>query len=352
MSFIISRFTISGDFQVPSGQNSCSICGKEVAHPTGPQFCPEHLPRFEARQRAGVTTDDLSIQWADSLDNWQERPPELDVELGVRGTSTPFRFVVRDGDWVLFERGYGSRPPDGLVVDLRTGEVRRFVAVGAENILDDLLGIHPVPAQAELAAHWGRPDPIGVEHHSRPTATGYEHPLSLPIPLPFPVYGLAGHPLGLTVCSRSSGGTGSRLSSVGLTYTSPRYPDVLDNFELTSLDAKNRWIVSQSTEAEEAPVLWQGELRIAGQLFRGSIERWSSPQWYADVFPPGFPLPEWEMFYDLKDEEINLSGKVQGPSIEEVLGLLQGAVVINERADLLEQYQRELDQESKRMFGE
>jgi hypothetical protein len=58
------------------------------------------------------------------------------------------------------------------------------------------------------------------------------------------------------------------------------------------------------------------------------------------------------MSYYLTGEETVLSGKVQGPSVEEVLELLQGAVVVNDRADLLEQYQRELEEEHKRLFGE
>jgi hypothetical protein len=57
------------------------------------------------------------------------------------------------------------------------------------------------------------------------------------------------------------------------------------------------------------------------------------------------------MFY-LKGEETILSGTARGPSVEEVLLLLPGLVVLNDRADLIEQYQHELDQERKRLFGE
>lgn len=124
----------------------------------------------------------------------------------------------------------------------------------------------------------------------------------LPVPLPFPVYGLVGNPLDLTVCSLYRRGAGDRLTSVGLTFSSPRYPDVRENFELGSLDAKDRSFRRMPRERGSA-AFWEGECRIAGQLFRGVIDRWSSPQEFAQMLPPGFSLPEWEMFYDLEGEE-------------------------------------------------
>lgn len=340
-------------FDRPPENLICLICGREVGL-AGPQFCTLHLPQYEARQRTGVTTDELSVQWEDSLDNWRERPPELDAETGVRSHSTPFRFEERDGEWILFIRSYeGFRQPDCLAINLRTREVRRFVEASPEDILDDLHGTRPAPHQAQLAARWGNSETTGLLAQLEQLLRGGQPQISISLlmqAMPFPVYGLVGNPQDLAVCSVSREYAGHRLTDVGLTFSSPRYPGVRENLELSSHDAKDQSVIYQPMGQGEPP-FWQGECTIDGRKFTGEIRRWAFPQEVAQQLPPGYSQGGTAMFY-LKGEETVLSGLVRGPSVEELSGLLQNLVVLNNRADLLEQYQRELDQESKRLFGE
>jgi hypothetical protein len=100
----------------------------------------------------------------------------------------------------------------------------------------------------------------------------------------------------------------------------------------------------------EAPPLWTGECTIAGKVFAGEIRRWSYPPEFAQVLPAAYQQREQTMFY-LKGEETIVGGHVCGPSVDELLLLLRCLVVLNHRDDLLEQYQRELDQERNRLFG-
>ena len=81
-------FIFSAGFEFTIEEPACPICGKQLTEPKGSPYCPEHLVQYERRQRLGVPTDELSEQWRDTLDNWRDRPPELDVELGTRGAST------------------------------------------------------------------------------------------------------------------------------------------------------------------------------------------------------------------------------------------------------------------------
>ena len=345
-------FIFSGSFEFTFGEPACYICGKQITEPGGLSYCPEHLLQYERRQRLGVPTDELSEQWEDSLDIWRDRPPELDVELGVRGTSTLFLFQERDGDWLRFDRLYqGSRSSDTLAINLRTGDIRRFVEASVLDIEDVLHRGRPAPYQEELLPYWGQQYSLGRHANLTQPSMGAGRPLGLPVPMPFPVYGLVGNPLDLAVCSLSRSHSGHRLTSVGLTFSSPRYPRRRESFELASSDAHNRSVVYHPRE-RSAPAFWEGESRIDGQLFQGEIERWSLPQEFAQHLLPGFSRDVWEMHYRLTGEETILGGNVQGPSVEEVLELLQGAVIINDRPDLLEHYQRELDQERKRLFGE
>ena len=65
----------------------------------------------------------------------------------------------------------------------------------------------------------------------------------------FPIYGFVGNPLELTVCSVSWGSSNTRRTSVGFTYSSPRYPDERDNIEIDSTDAHQSDIVYNPKDA-------------------------------------------------------------------------------------------------------
>ena len=69
----------------------CRICGKELSVPIvilhglvptivlhSLVFCKEHKRQFARRRREGVSTVQLNTAWRDLLDNWRERPEELE----------------------------------------------------------------------------------------------------------------------------------------------------------------------------------------------------------------------------------------------------------------------------------
>lgn len=346
------------DFDRPPAPIFCQICDREVVVKRGPAFCEEHSRHFEVRQREGASTQELSRRWLDALDNWRERPAELDAETGRQAASTLLRFHQRDGAWVLFMRAYAAndyqapRLPDGLAVNTHTGEIRRFVDASEQDILDDLRGVRPAPYQTELAGHWGNPAPSGLKAKLEQAYLDAQQQLSFPAlvqALPFPAYGLEGRPLDLSVCSVSWGSSGYRLTSVGVTYSSQRYPQVREAVEIGSGDAHDLNVVHRPN-SREAPPLWTGECTIDGKVFVGEIQRWSYPPEFARLLPAAFQQREQTGFY-LKGEETIVGGRVCGPSVDELLTLLHGLVVLNHHTDLLEQYQRELDQERTRLFG-
>ena len=185
---------------------------------------------------------------------------------------------------------------------------------------------------------------------------------------PFPVYGLADHPLDLSV---SSHGTGishlSNLISVSFIFTSPRYADPSPNnryalksknFQLTSIDAatqhpereqmifdladpsegqifndKAEWLFQDHHFSEEEqkqagkPVIWEGTLSLATTVFSGKVLHWKRPL-HVSLFL-------------LKADETVLTGNAYGPSYEELMPLLESLQVINHQDDLLKQYQFE-----------
>jgi hypothetical protein len=344
----------------------CCICQREVlVKPGAAAFCEEHQPLYEARQREGVTTEELSRQWADSLDNWRERPTELDVEQRTGDFATSWQFHKRDGAWVLFMRSYAPkylqepRLSDGLAVNIQTGEIRRFVEAEEEGQIQAQLTDREQDEladrlRAKLKEQLSHPGPTNLQTAFHLPYLDEQHRLSsfpaLVQALPFPAYGLVGHPLDLSVCSVSWGQSGHYLTSFGVTYSSFRYPQVRENVEIFSRDTKDRSVVYRPPE-QGSPPFWQGELRIDGKVFTGEIFRWSLPQEIARQLPQSSMQEGTAMFY-LRGKETVLSGKVRGPSVEEVPGLLQGLVILNDRADLIEQYQQELEQEMKRLFGE
>ena len=179
---------------------------------------------------------------------------------------------------------------------------------------------------------------------------------------PFPVYGLVGNPLELAVCSVSWGSSNMRRTSVGFTYSSPRYSEVRENVTIDSLDAHQSGIVYNPKDASGSPLfdldarlfemyrlsddvrklagspqVVEGTFPIAEVVFTGEIRYWSRP----------YQLTS----FHLTSDETLLGGSTFGPSLQDLLQLLKEAVIINQYDDLLVQYQQELDQETERLFG-
>lgn len=183
----------------------CAICQRKISRAfrlrNGLVVCEEHRSEFKRRQREGVSTAELDLFWGDTLENWRERPPELEKEARPRFLATPFLLWKKDEVWLIFARCYThlewprrSRPeaiirnprmdfwwrfrrykrhppfhrlPDHIVIQRETGEIRRFVNVTSKEVFDDVQGIRPARAQAELALFWDKRQSRGLREKAR-----------------------------------------------------------------------------------------------------------------------------------------------------------------------------------------
>ncbi|HEY5004530.1 MAG TPA: hypothetical protein VII61_15310 [Ktedonobacteraceae bacterium] len=367
------------------------------------RFCKEHYHQYKMRQRNGVITNGLDPQWVDSLDNWRDRPAELAHEIGTKPFSTALFYQQKYENWLLFMRFYitknghktmagvilsgilqslhrnkhratitftlkkgqksRSRPQirmgDALVINTQTGEIRRFVDVSEDIVLDDLQGIRPAPYQEEIAHYWGNSDPTGIEERFDPLSHSKNHlfVISALIPLcTFPVYGLIGKPLGLSSGYRLSwqGDVRHGMGSLSFSFSNPHYPQTHNTLELCSSDPRERNIFYDQEQAIEtlfwqysqeepeqyspekraqfgAPSIWEGEITIDDISFSGTIHYWSQP--------------EQITLFRLKGEKVILSGHSFGLTYEDLLQVLESAQPINEQDDIIAQYQQAADAE-------
>lgn len=275
-------------------------------------------------------------------------------------------------------RGRGSRARmpahrmgDILAVHSETGEIRRFVDVTEQEARDDLLGVRSAPHQEELAHFWGNRAPTGWREEERDQLRqrvfGPGHRLLIANLLQegsFPVYGLVNNPLDLTLQGVGwSGGGSSQVGSISLHFSSLRYTSTDSHFDLTSGQANQPGIYSPP-ENDEAmarqfdqhlffslyafnerarqepiaePVIWRGEVLIEGETFSGFIRAWSEPEAIAR--------------FQFASGDMMLSGQTRGPLLDEVQQLIKGLAVINQRDDLLAQYQRETDEAREKLFA-
>lgn len=389
------------------GMNACNICGREIRQPLllihGRVFCQEHRREFRRRRRKGVSAAELDSRWDDLLKNWRERPPELDKETRPVFMALSPRFQGREGPWLLFSRAYLfierphmrrnararyapqatlrlrkrgrkiQRPlhrlPDYLAINTQTGEIRPFVDVSEYEVRDDLLGIHPAPAQAELAPFWGKRQPPGIRERAQQQflrqfwdERHHLHLQNLVSLLAFPLYGPADNPFGLKLtCSLSTRQGINYISSVGLVFSSPRYPHPSGNFEIESSDARERNVLFPTkdvlaaggfdfdpdsnlfqtylSEAQQArigrPTSWEGDLIIAGTAFTGELSHWTQPVQLSRFL--------------LRSEQIILSGSAYGFTQEELFQLLQSMQPLNHLDEVLSRYQQEYDEDWQRL---
>ncbi len=152
------------------------------------------------------------------------------------------------------------------------------------------------------------------------------------------------------------------ISSVGLVFSSPRYPHVRENFEIVASDTRERNIMYYTkntpgpahpafdpdirlfqryslSEGERElagnPSFWEGDLTIAGVPFTGELYYWSQPAQLSRFF--------------LKSEKTILTGNAYGPSEDELFQLLTGLQSINQQDDVLAHYQREYDEDLQQL---
>jgi hypothetical protein len=380
----------------------CRICqhklplSKSLIVSSDRSFCKEHSSQYKTRQRNGVMTSELDDQWLDSLDNWRERPIELDHEIGKKPfSSLPF-FHLRYEDWLLFMRSYivrngqktmaaviltsilqslhrnrhtvilkankrrksrrryQARLGDALAVNTRTGEIRRFVDVSQDVVMDDLEGIRPAPYQTEIAHLWGDPDPTGIEERFNSQYLDDNHRVLISALVhlaDFPIYGLIGNPFELSLCSLgTSGGVWHGITQVSFAFSSPLYPNERGIFTLDSAEPRERNLIYYEDldienlfqcyrQLERAqfgpPSTWEGAIIIAGTTFSGTIHFWSQPQLLA--------------LFRLKGEKTIISGHSFGLAYDDLLQLFKTAQPINEHDQILAQYQREADAEIQRL---
>ena len=183
----------------------CIICGDDAEGGARLPYCPVHLGEREERIRVGVDGAELDRRWLDTLANWRGRPTFLDSEEDT----VLFRFRQRVGDWLLFARLYRGRLPDWIAVDIATGVVARLVECGVPEALDHFWGIRPAAGQEVLSSRWGVREPLSNRRRSLADwVAGAD----------FPVYGLEGTPLNLTLLSCGHSASGRRTTGLSLLF--------------------------------------------------------------------------------------------------------------------------------------
>lgn len=262
------------------------------------RFCSEHWSQYKTRQSEGVAAQNLNPDWSDTLANWRERPAELDEEARIkRHRATPLYFREKYEDWLLFMRHYISggiidlpqtlrlrgissllprknrnfvtlrtgkrsfvdkilygtrerrehRASDCLAVNPQTGEIRRFVDVQSETVLDDLQGIRPAPYQEELASFWGKSEPAGIQERFRSQYMDKRHRVRIPDLVhlaAFPVYGITDQVSDFSVSGLgTSGGVWGGIKGISFHFSSPRYPQEHEHFDVSSSEPRQPNIV-------------------------------------------------------------------------------------------------------------
>ena len=392
---------------------NCQICGRSMRRPfmviNGIVFCQEHRRELRARRQAGVDTAQLDTAWHDTFDMWRERPPELEGEIGRKKGAMRLAFAGHSGDWLIFQRGYitlptggeyarliaslltagrikpykstailtnrrrwrrqhGPRPTrqsDFLTINTRTGDVRRFVDLNEQEVLDDLQGIRVAPTQAEVAAFWGNPTPTGLrerlrdDFRQRVLGPGHRLLVGRLVSLAtFTVYGLLNNPYGLKLQGTGWGSRGSEseVDSVTLTFSGPQerafdvstsranstyQPPEGDESFRAYLD---EWLFRSSGLSNEQqaqagpPTTWHDTVLLDGEAFAAQVYSWSQ-----------FSQPAR---FILQNTSTYLSGHIRGFSQEEIVQLLSGLTAINQREETLADYQRETDEYREDMMEE
>ncbi len=176
----------------------------------------------------------------------------------------------------------------------------------------------------------------------------------------FPVYGFVNNPYELKLCSISWGDSNSRQMHIGFVFSSPQYPEKREAFIIDSLDAHEPGVVYDPKDDAGAsffdldaqlfekyrlgnnvrkqagePQIIQDRLVIVARAFTGEIFYWSQPY-------------RLSRFYFANEETI-LTGMTCELSLQEVLDLLQGVEIVNQKEHTLSQYQQELEQETERL---
>lgn len=188
---------------------------------------------------------------------------------------------------------------------------------------------------------------------------------------PMPVYGLSGQPLGLTACSgiqweqSAKDQANNTVSSVEFRFVLPFSRSKSNNFRtgnftIRSTAPEEPWLMGNPTDIlrefssdpnlafkdygwrpkeraqARSPQIVEQQFIIADLPFSGAIAYWSQPHQLA--------------VYALTHEGTTLGGRITGKafrlSLPELRSLLEQLVIVNDRPELLAQYEAECKQNS------
>ena len=331
-----------------SSESTCGVCGIAIANRENGRFCGAHRLEFERRQRNRVATEDLDTRWHDRLVNWRERPSALNEEPYLER----LQFTRGAEPWILFMQGYPNRLPDWIAVDIPTNQIRRFVEINRYDLLDDLEGKRPAPNQDGLDERWGNSE-SRQGYLGRNSGIDGAFTLSSKIEnAQMPVYGVSENPFGLTL-------SGTRLSEVPrgpdevqLIFVSPGpvEPNIIVNFTSSRADVRRikrpagYGFGPDSDKALRFLTAHKPELiSKLDSVSPGSITRHIAiPGFDIDTEILNWPEPINLFTLSLRDDENIFSVISIGLSEEELLQLSGSIEVVNDRRDLLQQYQAEL----------
>jgi hypothetical protein len=279
-----------------------------------------------------------------------------------------------DDPLILFMRGYPNRLPDWLVYNQETNAVRRFVEVSSNEVMEELLGGNRAPGQEDLKERWGKAgegDDLRSQMRER-----FDELQTEPYRAPdiaeiikqaqFPVYGLVGGTLGLTLGPFCYGGSPAESIQLGFVRPGSIHEDVEIAVWIESKIRRYRVILQEAHVKE-----W--EARSAAQMLWGN----SAPQrvreeWFRDRrrlrniladlgqesrstltcsirdFPADATALSWmgerpAFAFLLENESTVLVIATRGLSKQEVENLTGAITQVNDRADILSDYQRALD---------
>ena len=338
-------FSSFGPYTDELAPRRCLFCRVSISDQSVPLYCPAHLSEYEARREQGVTSRDLDRRWHDTLELWRERPGALDDEP----ERWLFGFWGRVGSWVVFWRAYEQRLPDWITVNTTTSEVCRLVETSSEEVSDHLEGIIPAPHQEELPNRWGRPESyhLVVKRFLRRSLTAQVNSAE------FPVYGVSGNPFGIKLRSTRHSMSGARTTRIGLVFAEPdsSTPEVIANFD--SEFARRRAKLWPEDDLDPIVRAVRALLRECGPLgmastVHGPPEPLQRHFEIAEIEGEAtiFRFPGTNNLYYLSsgDSLSRLSAVVLGVEEDELYRLMDCVTVVNERLDLLSQYQSELDE--------
>jgi hypothetical protein len=145
-----------------------------------------------------------------------------------------------------------------------------------------------------------------------------------------PIYGVAGNPLGLRLARTSLEEGLEEARGITLIFRSEGSAQPERMFALST---HNRATFRRSETMLPHPAtanleFVEREVSIGGRALRGTI---------------AYRASDTRGWFRLQDEQTFLSGQARGVSLEELVQLLEQLVPINERPDLIQQYQTELD---------